>query len=143
MAKLMKDELFEAQLLRAIGYAPYGGADAGECLAAGALPGAIPESRPALKGTRLHDPRHQEPAHAKDESARLADGSRPTVQKIGLMRLVYRPAQPATTCLVERAPLEVEAPRGDRGDLEDRLPVAVNQLGSAVEAQEARDPRIS
>jgi hypothetical protein len=30
----MKDELFEAQLLRAIGYAPYGGADAGECLAA-------------------------------------------------------------------------------------------------------------
>ena len=34
MAKLMKDELFEAQLLRAMGYAPYGGADAGECLAA-------------------------------------------------------------------------------------------------------------
>jgi hypothetical protein len=33
MARLMKDELFEAQLLRAIGYAPYGGADAGECLA--------------------------------------------------------------------------------------------------------------
>jgi hypothetical protein len=31
--RLMKDELFEAQLLRAIGYAPYGGADAGECLA--------------------------------------------------------------------------------------------------------------
>jgi Alpha/beta hydrolase family len=34
MARLMKDELFEAQLLRAVGYAPYGGADAGECLAA-------------------------------------------------------------------------------------------------------------
>ena len=34
MARLMKDELFEAQLLRAMGYAPYGGADAGECLAA-------------------------------------------------------------------------------------------------------------
>ena len=33
MTKLMKDELFEAQLLRAMGYAPYGGADAGECLA--------------------------------------------------------------------------------------------------------------
>ena len=33
MGKLMKDELFEAQLVRAIGYAPYGGADAGECLA--------------------------------------------------------------------------------------------------------------
>jgi len=32
-AKLMKDELFEAQLLRAIGYAPYGAADVGECLA--------------------------------------------------------------------------------------------------------------
>jgi pimeloyl-ACP methyl ester carboxylesterase len=32
-ARLMKDELFEAQLLRALGYAPYGGADAGECLA--------------------------------------------------------------------------------------------------------------
>jgi pimeloyl-ACP methyl ester carboxylesterase len=31
--RLMKDELFEAQLVRAIGYAPYGGADAGECLA--------------------------------------------------------------------------------------------------------------
>jgi dipeptidyl aminopeptidase/acylaminoacyl peptidase len=30
----MKNELFEAQLLRALGYAPYGGADAGECLAA-------------------------------------------------------------------------------------------------------------
>jgi pimeloyl-ACP methyl ester carboxylesterase len=33
MAGLMKDELFEAQLLRTLGYAPYGGADAGECLA--------------------------------------------------------------------------------------------------------------
>jgi pimeloyl-ACP methyl ester carboxylesterase len=33
MPRLMKDELFEAQLLRALGYAPYGGADAGECLA--------------------------------------------------------------------------------------------------------------
>lgn len=33
MARLMKDELFEAQLLRTLGYAPYGGADAGECLA--------------------------------------------------------------------------------------------------------------
>jgi hypothetical protein len=31
--KLMQDELFEAQLLRAMGYAPYGGADVGECLA--------------------------------------------------------------------------------------------------------------
>ncbi len=30
---LMKDELFDAQLLRAIGYAPYGAADVGECLA--------------------------------------------------------------------------------------------------------------
>jgi pimeloyl-ACP methyl ester carboxylesterase len=29
----MKDELFQAQLLRAIGYAPYGAADIGECLA--------------------------------------------------------------------------------------------------------------
>src|ERR1700744_417105 len=33
-ARLMKDELFSVQLLRALGYAPYGGADAGECLAA-------------------------------------------------------------------------------------------------------------
>lgn len=33
MAMLMKDELFQAQLLRAIGYAPYGGSDVGECLA--------------------------------------------------------------------------------------------------------------
>ena len=33
-AKLMTDELFEAQLLRALGYAPYRGADIGECLAA-------------------------------------------------------------------------------------------------------------
>ena len=33
MGKLMKDELFEAQLLRAMGYAPYGAADMGECLA--------------------------------------------------------------------------------------------------------------
>ena len=37
MAKLMKDQLFEAQLTRALGYAPYGGADAGECLAAAEL----------------------------------------------------------------------------------------------------------
>jgi pimeloyl-ACP methyl ester carboxylesterase len=36
MARLMRDELFEAQLLRTMGYAPYGGADAGECLAAAA-----------------------------------------------------------------------------------------------------------
>jgi len=33
-AGLMKDELFQAQLLRAIGYAPYRGAEVGECLAA-------------------------------------------------------------------------------------------------------------
>lgn len=33
MAALMKDELFQAQLLRALGYAPYGGADVAECLA--------------------------------------------------------------------------------------------------------------
>ncbi len=40
MAVLMKDELFQAQLLRAIGYAPYGGADIGECLATAArIPG--------------------------------------------------------------------------------------------------------
>ncbi len=32
MARLMKDELFEAQLVRAMGYAPYGAADIGECL---------------------------------------------------------------------------------------------------------------
>src|ERR1700761_798595 len=36
MAKLMRDELLEAQLLRAVGYTPYGGAEAGECLAAAA-----------------------------------------------------------------------------------------------------------
>lgn len=41
MARLMKDEMFEAQLLRAMGYAPYGGADAGECLAvAGQITGS-------------------------------------------------------------------------------------------------------
>jgi pimeloyl-ACP methyl ester carboxylesterase len=33
---LMKDELFEAQLVRALGYAPYGGADYGECAATAA-----------------------------------------------------------------------------------------------------------
>lgn len=33
MAALMKDELFQAQLLRTLGYAPYGGADIAECLA--------------------------------------------------------------------------------------------------------------
>lgn len=33
MVTLMKDELFQAQLLRALGYAPYGGADIAECLA--------------------------------------------------------------------------------------------------------------
>jgi pimeloyl-ACP methyl ester carboxylesterase len=45
MAKLMKDELFQAQLLRAIGYAPYGGADAGECLAtAGQITGTSLDS---------------------------------------------------------------------------------------------------
>lgn len=31
MSALLKDELFDAQLVRAIGYAPYGGADFGEC----------------------------------------------------------------------------------------------------------------
>jgi len=41
----MKDELFEAQLLRAIGYAPYGGADAAECLAvAGRITGTSLDS---------------------------------------------------------------------------------------------------
>jgi pimeloyl-ACP methyl ester carboxylesterase len=33
MGRLMKDELFEAQLLRTMGYAPFGAADIGECLA--------------------------------------------------------------------------------------------------------------
>lgn len=32
MGGLMKDELFEAQLVRTMGYAPYGAADIGECL---------------------------------------------------------------------------------------------------------------
>src|ERR1700728_3038166 len=45
MTRLMKDELFEAQLLRAMGYAPYGGADAGECLAvAGEITGTSLDS---------------------------------------------------------------------------------------------------
>ena len=52
-ARLMKDELFEAQLLRAIGYAPYGGADVGECLAvAGQVAGNDLDSwHDAWKGT--------------------------------------------------------------------------------------------
>ena len=33
MTTLMKDELFSAELVRAIGYAPYGAADFGECVA--------------------------------------------------------------------------------------------------------------
>ena len=33
MGTLIKDDLFDAQLVRAIGYAPYGGADFGECAA--------------------------------------------------------------------------------------------------------------
>jgi dienelactone hydrolase len=45
MTRLMKDELFEAQLLRVMGYAPYGGADAGECLgAAGQITGTSLDS---------------------------------------------------------------------------------------------------
>lgn len=32
MPYLMKDELFDAQAMRALGYAPYGGADVGECI---------------------------------------------------------------------------------------------------------------
>ncbi|GAA4395260.1 alpha/beta hydrolase family protein [Tsukamurella soli] len=32
MGTLLRDDLFEAQLLRALGYAPYGGADVAECL---------------------------------------------------------------------------------------------------------------
>ncbi len=36
MPALMSDELFSAQLVRAIGYAPYGGADFGECAATAA-----------------------------------------------------------------------------------------------------------
>jgi RNA polymerase sigma-70 factor (TIGR02957 family) len=59
-----------------------------------------------------------------------------------LVRLVDRPAQPGTARLGERAPVEVEAPRDDRGDLEDRLRVAVDQLGSAVDTQEARGIRV-
>jgi HD-like signal output (HDOD) protein len=33
---LLKDELLDAQLLRTVGSAPYGGADVGECLATAA-----------------------------------------------------------------------------------------------------------
>lgn len=36
MADAMNDELFQAQLRRALGYAPFGGADTGECFAAAA-----------------------------------------------------------------------------------------------------------
>ena len=40
MTAVVRDPLFEAQLMRAIGYAPYGAADAGECLATvGRIPG--------------------------------------------------------------------------------------------------------
>jgi hypothetical protein len=45
MARLMKDELFEAQLLRAVGYAPYGGPMPGNAWPRpGRFPG--PTSRP-------------------------------------------------------------------------------------------------
>ena len=36
MGTFMTDDLFEAQLMRVLGYAPYDGADLGECIAAAA-----------------------------------------------------------------------------------------------------------
>lgn len=61
-----RDELYDAQLLRAIGHAPYGGAAIGECLAAaerietpdgpdGTTPGVRSPSAPSARRRRaLH-----------------------------------------------------------------------------------------
>lgn len=48
MAKAMHDELFRAQWLRALGYASYGGADPGECL-------AVADAITKLDTTTWHD----------------------------------------------------------------------------------------
>jgi pimeloyl-ACP methyl ester carboxylesterase len=72
--RLMKDELFEAQLLRAIGYAPYGGADAGECLAvAGRISGTDLDSWHdawAAAATRLYEQAQTSAAAGEAVSAR-------------------------------------------------------------------------
>jgi hypothetical protein len=79
MARLMKDELFEAQLLRAIGYAPYGGADAGECLA----------SARAVSGTDLtswHDAWAAAAARLTVQAEASAAGGQPASARSGFFR---------------------------------------------------------
>ena len=71
----IRDELLSAQTLRAMGSAPYGGADIGECLAAARRAGADPArwhdawTAAALAAGELAE---QELAAGRDDTARLA-----------------------------------------------------------------------
>jgi RNA polymerase sigma-70 factor (ECF subfamily) len=66
----------------------------------------------------------------------------PQAPPAGLGCLVDRPARAGTADLTERAAGQVAAPRDHGGDLEDQLRVAFDKLGAAIDAQEARDPRV-
>jgi pimeloyl-ACP methyl ester carboxylesterase len=110
MAKLMKDELFEAQLLRAIGYAPYEGADAGECLAAA---GRV--SRTSL--TSWHDAWSALAARLAGEAAASAAAGRVASARSGFFRAanyfrtagLFAMGTPVDPRLVEAHRREVES----------------------------------
>jgi pimeloyl-ACP methyl ester carboxylesterase len=76
MARIFKDELFEAQWLRTAGYASYGGSELGECLAiAGQIRELDAESWHAAwaeAAERLHSLADQSLARGRIESARGA-----------------------------------------------------------------------
>src|SRR5580693_2618274 len=72
----IRDELLSAQTLRAMGSAPYGGADIGECLAAARRAGGTNLARWhdswTAAATAAHELAGRELAAGRDESARLA-----------------------------------------------------------------------
>ena len=72
----IRDELLSAQTLRAMGSAPYGGADIGECLAAARRAGGPNLARWhdswTAAASAAHELAGQELAAGRDESARLA-----------------------------------------------------------------------
>lgn len=95
----MADELFEAQMLRAMGYAPYGGADVGECLATAArIPGTDREAW------------HREWLATADRTARAAEASAAAGHRASARGAFFRAANYFRTAGL----FALEAPVGPR-----------------------------
>jgi pimeloyl-ACP methyl ester carboxylesterase len=99
MGKLMQDNLFEAQMLRALGYTPYGGADIGECLATVAR----------IPGTD-RDAWHREWLATAERSVREAESSAASGRRASARGAFFRAANYFRTAGL----FAMEAPAGPR-----------------------------